>query len=84
MVNQPELDATQFCTKLIHLVWTYVCDPWASQNTNQATITNCFPPNMLLDLQGIFAARAQLPNHTHDQIYNHTYKELITKPKPCI
>jgi len=39
---------------------------------------------MLSDLQGIFAARNQLPHHTHDHIYNHAYEELITKLKPYI
>jgi len=82
--HQPDLDATQFCAKLLHCVWEYVLELWTARNTDQATATDRFPANMLSDLQGIFAARNQLPNHTHERIYNHTYEELITKPKPYI
>jgi len=81
-MNQPNLDPIQLYTKLIHQLWTYVLKLLPSCNTNQANTTDNFPSNMLTDVQGIYAARELLSNHTHNQIYNHTQEELLLKPKP--
>jgi len=43
-----------------------------------------YPPNMLSDLNGIYAACDKLPAHTQDRIFHLTKDELLAKPKSYI
>jgi len=43
-----------------------------------------YPPNMLSDLNGIYAACDKLPAHTQDRIFHLTKDKLLAKPKSYI
>ncbi len=83
-MNHPKIDPITFFAQLLVQVWTYILEIWAARNQDQAILTNQLPVNMLTNLQGIFAACDRLPPHTHNSIYNHTYDELLLKPKHYI
>jgi len=83
-IYQPNLNPILILTQMISIVWTYILETWASHNDNQHQATTRFPPNMLSDLHGIYAARDRLLQHIQDHLFNMTKEELMTKPWPYI
>jgi len=57
---------------------------WTSCNEDDKSAMIQFPPNMLSDLNGIYAACNQLPLHVQNQIFHITKEELLTQPKKYI
>jgi len=57
---------------------------WTSRNEDDKSATIQFPPNMLSDLNGIYAARDRLPPHVQNRIFHITKEELLTRPKKYI
>jgi len=64
-------DAIKFYAQMVLFVWTYVLKLWKSQNNDNVIATKHFPPSMLSKIQGIYAAKDCLPQHTQDQICQH-------------
>jgi len=57
---------------------------WTSWNEEDKSATIQFPPNMLSDLNGIYAAHDRLPLHVQNWIFHTTKEDLLTKPKKYI
>ncbi len=79
--TRPDLDPTKLITKTIVIVWQHLLEVWTAQNDNNNTLTKHFPPNMMSNIHGIYAARDHLPQHTQARIFQLMKEELLTKPK---
>ncbi len=53
----PDLDPSRTLAKILGIVWTHMLQIWTSRNEDDKSATIQFPPNMLSDLNGIYAAR---------------------------
>jgi len=82
--NHPNLDSTKFFAMITQQVWSYILELWTTHNTNNTLATAMVPLNMLSEINGIFATRDHLPQHTQDRIFTTTKEELINKPKQYI
>jgi len=77
--HHPMINAIKVLCKIQHATWTTTLELWEACNNDNA-ICN-FPPHMLSNIKGIFAAGDCLPQHIQDQIFNHTQEELLSKSK---
>jgi len=82
--HQPHLGPARILTKTLSIIWNYVLSVWLSRNSDQHASTDHFPLNMESDLNGIYAAKDRLPQHTQERIFTLTKDELLAKPKQYI
>jgi len=80
----PELDAIKFYAKIIQIIWERILEIWTTQNQDNNTANDQFPPNMLSEINGIYALCNWLPPHTQDLIFKQTKEELLLQPKQYI
>jgi len=71
--NHPDHNLTKFFAMITQQVWTYVLELWTTRDTNNTLATATVPLNMLSEINGIFAARDCLPQHTQDRIFTITF-----------
>jgi len=77
--HHPKLDPLHILAKMLGLMWHHILDVWKSHNDDHHSATLRFPPNMVSDLHGIYAARDHLPLHIQDHIFNLIKEELLRK-----
>jgi len=82
--NYPTIDTTNLYAKILQITWEHVLSLWMSRNHDNTQIIECFPPNMLSEINGIYASWDCLPLHTQQIIFKLSKEELLTKPKQYI
>ena len=82
--NYPKIDATNLYAKILQIIWEHILALWMSRNHNNAQTIKWFPPNMVSEINGIYASRDRLPPHTQQIIFKLSKEELLTKSKQYI
>jgi len=82
--TQPKVNTTNFFARVLEIVWRYVLEVWTLRNDDQNQTTTIFPPNMISEINGIYATRPRLPIPAQEKIFKLTKEELLTKPKQYI
>jgi len=77
MHHTTKTDATRYYTSIITAKWQYVLKIWESRKIQEL---DCFPPNILSDIQGIHALKDQLNQKAKSKILKLKQIELLIKP----